>query len=160
MTFQIELRKIHVNNSLSDETLCYSATLYVGGKYVGTVGNRGHGGCDEQHISPDSGWTLAALNKECAAHYPQLSMKEYGMDDLPATLELVCQNIVSKQSEIKRIKRTMISKVVVKKGDSFLEYRWKGVRQVTQGHINAIRTKYPDVVVLNGMSDQQLAEVL
>lgn len=46
------LRAVKVNQALSEETLCFSATLYVDGKKAATVGNRGHGGPDE--------WTWAS----------------------------------------------------------------------------------------------------
>lgn len=46
----ITLANIRTNKALSDETLCFSATVLIDGRKVGTVGNRGHGGCHEWNI--------------------------------------------------------------------------------------------------------------
>lgn len=39
-----ELKNVKINRTLSEETLCYSASLYVDGRKVADVSNRGHGG--------------------------------------------------------------------------------------------------------------------
>lgn len=40
----ITLKKLEVMDSLSEETLCYSAHVYWGGRLIGDVRNHGHGG--------------------------------------------------------------------------------------------------------------------
>lgn len=47
MEFSLKSLKIH--RDLSEETLCYSATLLIDGKPAFTCANRGHGGCDTNH---------------------------------------------------------------------------------------------------------------
>jgi hypothetical protein len=41
---RLELKNLKVHDDMSEETLCFSATLYVDGKKVATVKNEGHGG--------------------------------------------------------------------------------------------------------------------
>jgi hypothetical protein len=41
----ITLKALSANERLSEETLCYSATLYWHGRKIGAVQNHGHGGC-------------------------------------------------------------------------------------------------------------------
>lgn len=41
---KVELKNIKLMPSLSDETECFSATIYINGKKAGTVKNRGQGG--------------------------------------------------------------------------------------------------------------------
>lgn len=41
---KLELRNVHFSERMSDETNCFSATVYVNGKRVGEVENRGCGG--------------------------------------------------------------------------------------------------------------------
>lgn len=41
----IELKNIKIHQDMSDETNCFSATIYVDGKKAGTVRNDGRGGC-------------------------------------------------------------------------------------------------------------------
>lgn len=47
---KIELRNIQFAAFASEETNCFSATIYMGGVKVGSVSNDGHGGCD--HFEP------------------------------------------------------------------------------------------------------------
>jgi len=44
---KIELKNIKHMASLSEETHCFTASLYINNKRRGEVSNRGHGGCDE-----------------------------------------------------------------------------------------------------------------
>lgn len=46
---KLEIKNVRVQEKLSDETLCFSATLYVDGKRAATVSNRGCGGCHNYH---------------------------------------------------------------------------------------------------------------
>lgn len=46
----LELKAIKINKSMSEETLCFSAAIYLDGVNVGTVMNRGHGGPNEYHL--------------------------------------------------------------------------------------------------------------
>jgi len=47
---KVELKSVKVNQRMSEETLCFSATIYVDGKKVGEVLNRGCGGCNDYHF--------------------------------------------------------------------------------------------------------------
>lgn len=44
---KITIKKFTVNKALSEETLCFSATVFVDGKMAFSVLNRGNGGCHE-----------------------------------------------------------------------------------------------------------------
>ncbi len=51
----LELKAIKVLASRSEETFCYTASVYLNGKKAMTVGNGGHGACDDQdEIIPGS----------------------------------------------------------------------------------------------------------
>src|SRR5215468_2227103 len=45
----LSLKNVKVNDRLSEETVCFTATVCVDGKPVGTAANRGTGGCNEYH---------------------------------------------------------------------------------------------------------------
>ena len=47
---KLELKNVKLNKALSDETDCFSATLYAEGKRVATVANRGCGGDNEYNV--------------------------------------------------------------------------------------------------------------
>ena len=44
---RIELKNVKHVESMSEETECFTANLYVDGKKIGAVSNRGHGGCHD-----------------------------------------------------------------------------------------------------------------
>lgn len=43
----ITVKNVKIHDELSEETLCFSASVYFNGKRVGTATNRGHGGCND-----------------------------------------------------------------------------------------------------------------
>ncbi len=47
---RIQLKSLKVHNDMSEETTCFSATIYVDGKKVGDARNDGGGGSDLVHI--------------------------------------------------------------------------------------------------------------
>jgi hypothetical protein len=61
---RVTLKNIKINQSLSEETTCYSATVYLDGKRVGTTGNRGHGGSDEIRVDREIYDILVEIAKE------------------------------------------------------------------------------------------------
>lgn len=46
---KIEIKNISYSERMSEETSCFSADLWVDGKKIGVISNRGTGGCDDFH---------------------------------------------------------------------------------------------------------------
>ena len=44
---KIEVKAVKVHHDMSEETLCFSGNLYVDGKKICQISNRGNGGCHE-----------------------------------------------------------------------------------------------------------------
>jgi hypothetical protein len=59
---KVELKNIKVCEWMSEETLCFDASIYIDGKRVGTVHNDGHGGCNDYDIPQD---VFNKLNEFC-----------------------------------------------------------------------------------------------
>jgi hypothetical protein len=56
---ELTLKNIKTNSAMSEETVCFSATVYVDNHKIGTVVNRGHGGSNEyQWTDPMMGHVL------------------------------------------------------------------------------------------------------
>lgn len=53
---KLELKNIKYFASGSQETPCYTATLYIDGKKAVYVDNNGHGGCDRHHVVKPFTW--------------------------------------------------------------------------------------------------------
>ena len=53
---KLELKNIKYFASGSQETPCYTATVYVDGKKAIYVSNNGHGGCDKHDVADSFTW--------------------------------------------------------------------------------------------------------
>lgn len=84
---KIELRKIRIIASHSEETTCFSADVWVDGKKVGSCMNDGQGGCNRYYLDPGVERRLS----EYAQSLPPLS-SEYGPLDMD--LDLLVSNLL------------------------------------------------------------------
>ena len=104
---KLELKSVKVHQAMSEETLCFSATIYVDGKQAGAVTNRGHGGCHEYR------WTDKATGERLKAWAEA--------QNLPIDLEQLDQiiyNLVSLTEVEKRLKRLCSKKTLYRiRGD-------------------------------------------
>jgi hypothetical protein len=70
---KIELRSMQYAAFASEETACYSASLYVDGTKIGIVGNDGHGGCDSFHGDQAA---YREADAWCRANLPKIDFGE------------------------------------------------------------------------------------
>ena len=49
----VSVKNVKIHMDMSEETLCFSASVYMDGRRVGTASNRGHGGSNEYRLDPD-----------------------------------------------------------------------------------------------------------
>lgn len=112
---KIEIKNVKYAAFASEETHCFSATLYVDGKRLCIVKNDGHGGCDDYHplnmnkSNPMKGRALwdriAEINKELNK---EKIPSKYFPDGMPNDLELVVGNLMNEwhqKNEVKSILR-------------------------------------------------------
>ncbi len=146
---KIELKNIKHMESMSQETNCYSASLYVDGKKIGEVSNEGHGGPDMFYGDRAAFAKAEAWVKE---NKPPLECS-FGGDPLPMDLELLCGELLTDWLVSKDLRSAMRSKVIFTRPgeDGVFELKWKGVRKIDDRHIAAVRNKYPKATVLNAL---------
>lgn len=83
----VELKKLQIVARLSEETVCFVADVYVGGKKVGTAENDGHGGNtnvqirDAAVVEAMRAHALEVLPEEFKS-YKHLNPVEWLIDDL------------------------------------------------------------------------------
>lgn len=144
---KIELRGISLNKTLSEETFCYSATLYIDGVKAGSVANRGHGGPDETYLLPT--FNLRDLNEKIAASIP--ATEAFGMT-LEATLEMECHRLVGEFEFVRDMQRLMKRAIVVLEGNEVRTFTYKGVKALTPQHVESFRKQRPELSarMLNG----------
>jgi len=98
---KFEIKKLSVQERLSEETLCFSADIWVDGKKIGEVTNRGHGGCNNYY------WHDAVKGKELE-DYAKRTVTKYNFDQLDI---LIGGMIATMQAE-KDMKRWCKTKTV------------------------------------------------
>lgn len=83
----ITLKNVKHFEAGSQETHCYTATIYVDGKRFATVDNNGHGGCDNVHpIS--GGWAaIKELEERIKSTFPRIEFEP--------SLETICGDLVN-----------------------------------------------------------------
>lgn len=153
---KLELKNIKVAAFASEETHCYEGSLYLDGKRVAVLSNRGHGGCDEEH------WVDRAAEKVVKDHFaglPEQKTDLVGKDGevfmIQPSLEIWCSDRVSDFLILRDVKQTMKKKVVAIHSGKEWSFRLPPARLAEYRDI--LEKKHPGIVFLNGMSD---AEVL
>lgn len=153
---KIELKNVKVIESMSEETNCYTASLYVDGKKIGIVSNRGHGGCDEFN----GDWTAF----EAAQNWLKSNHEEVQLSEdmsVPMDMELFCGEWVENWRVTKSLKKDLKSKVLfTEKGKPGLyQLSWKGVRTLTDRHIDHAKAKHPNATILNTLPLEKALEI-
>tara|TARA_B100000287_G_scaffold412338_1_gene442683 strand:+ start:397 stop:966 length:570 start_codon:yes stop_codon:yes gene_type:complete len=164
----LELKGIKHAAFASQETHCYEASVYFNGKIIGWVNNDGYGGSDTFNAKPikhgadhvcakgsfaDNNKLWNTLETRIAEEHPQYFM-EWDKSWNKMTLEIWCCNQVNKFLSTKDFNRYMKSKVVFIQPDepkAIRYFSFKGVRSITQQHIDHIKSKYPTYQILNDM---------
>lgn len=102
---KIELKGIKHFPSMSEETNCYQANLYVDSKNIGRVSNRGTGGCDEFYGDHAA---FAAANEWCKANLPPYTL-DLGTETStgPTDIEMHCANLLSDHIDTKALTAAM-----------------------------------------------------
>mgnify|MGYP003659657087 CR=1 FL=1 len=137
-TGNLELKAIKVLEGMSQETFCYSANLYWKGKKIGTVGNAGHGGCDDAYradiLDGDPHVQAWQEMEDWIATLPKRE-SEYG--EFPQDLDSLCSKQVSHFLMGKDFKK-MCRKWCVYFGDwagSYYDYPKKFTREAIEKHV-------------------------
>lgn len=130
----VELKNVKIHPDMSEETNCFSATIYFDGKKIGEVRNNGRGGCNDYHWSdPVAGKALTA--------WAETQPHEFAFDHL----DQVIDPLLEQQETIKWLKRNTKSKTLFRlPGDRKAE--WRIVKAPFDAKVRVfILNKYPTV---------------
>jgi hypothetical protein len=130
---KIELKNLKINTRLSEETTCFSATVYINGKRAFEAGNRGHGGCNEYH-----GDISAA--KAYAATLPPYEGR------LPYDLDMLIDDLIAAAEYERALKRDLKRVAFIVDGSYFTTKV-----PATPDMIAAVVKRYPTATILNTM---------
>lgn len=140
---KIELKNIHHYPRMSEETECYEASLYVDGRKIGQVSNRGTGGCDDFYGD------RAAFER--AEEWVKLNMPN------TPSLEEVCGELLGVYLDKKELQKHMAKKVLLVENGHLYEVSFGGKPDASQ--IARVKAEHPNSVVLNGLPIEKAVQI-
>jgi hypothetical protein len=151
---KIELKNIKHAAFASEETHCYSASLYVDGKKIGEVSNDGHGGCDRFHGDRAA---FARAEAWVADNHPPAF--EIDGEPVPMSMEILCGDLVNKWLLQQDLRKTLRGALLFTKPGTNGLFQAKARGGVKPQHYGEIRRRHPGAVVLNEMPFDQAFEI-
>lgn len=142
---KIELRNVKYNKSMSDETPCFSATLYADGVIALGVFNRGCGGATEYGIISQK----ASSTRDLMAKIEAYAAAEYPNDGEPMEsllMDLFGQHLIRKELNSKM--KTHIAMIE----DGNLYYLKIRAGAAYAKAVEVAQQKYPKAQILNTVS--------
>ena len=131
---EITLKNVKINTAFSEETICFTADVYVDGVKTAYARNHGHGGCTsiDHFDNPIAKLTLKIAEAYCKALPPVPS--EFFEDGLPMDLEMLIDELVDAEDkkkfdkkQAKKIEKDIEKGIVygVKGSDNYKIITWK-----------------------------------
>ena len=102
---KLELKNIKYFASMSEETPCYKADIFINGKKAINVSNHGHGACDEIYAYTSFGLTQNGL-KEFEQYLAKLQEDDF------EPIDSWCHDRLYEYLDQKKIKRDMKTKFI------------------------------------------------
>ena len=164
---KIEVKKIKLSKSLSEETPAYTASVFINDKHFADVSNHGTGGCDNVYPPKgtpmnDPAWNarLASVEQYIKDQFPKHSYVADGeTHTYDESLEGVCQAAAWADDLMKSIKRDLASKVMFTKADGKVyQVKSKGAEQVRM--IAVVKAMPTTVKILNELPIEEAAKLL
>lgn len=151
----LELKSIKVLESMSEETICYSANIYWKGKKIGSVSNRGCGGCDDQYRDQKEIEAWLEL-EQYVNEQPKEKSKILGEEfEYTVNLEFLCSKIITDFLKKKDFKKMC-------KSWSFFVGEWNGSYSTIKKSTsydrkdieNHLKNEYPNskITMINDLS--------
>ena len=121
----IELKKLKTHEDMSDETLCFSAEVWVDGRAIAYANNQGTGGENNYHVIPD----MKPAWDKVLDHVKAQPAHEYQGITLPYSIDQLIDELIAKQEERKQLKRWCKTQTVFRlKGDQ--PGSWRTVKSI------------------------------
>ncbi len=121
---KIEVKNVKVNQRLSEETTCFSATVYIDGKRAGEVGNHGHGGPNHYYFANQE--IYQRFEAFCKAMPPHICSDGY---ELAMDADLYLDDLINEQAQQKHLKRLCKKETLFRlKDGKYQEDEWQTVK--------------------------------
>ncbi|PWV47063.1 hypothetical protein [Chitinophaga sp. S165] len=91
---QIELKRIEYSARLSEETLAFSADIYIDGQKAGYASNNGQGGSTDYHWYDEKGRLLIQSAEKYCKSLPAEVNEDIVVDGKPLTIEMTLETFI------------------------------------------------------------------
>lgn len=131
----VELKNVKNHPDMSQETPCFSATIYLDGKKIGSVQNNGHGGCNSYY------WNDHTAAKRLTAWADQ-QPTEFEFEKL----DQIIDDLMNKQEILAQLKRWVKKDTMFRlKGDKKGEWRMVKKHTFAPDVVKFLQGKYPNL---------------
>ena len=153
----MELKNLSLNTSMSEETHCFRASVYINGKRMFSVSNRGCGGANEYSPSDfgkgkEAFEEAMAIAREEARQYTLKKIElgedlQWAIDDERLKDELIdwlIADLINEQLTLKEMRKALKKKVMVywpKSNEIFYLGRDKPTNEILEKYKNHFATK-------------------
>ena len=138
----ISIKNVKYIDELSHETLCFFATLHIDGKKVGTVANRGCGGCHEYDVSH---LVHEEANEWCKQNLPKWS---FGDGEHDTDLEMHISHLVQRFLQKRELQVLFRNHVIFKDDEcsdnEYYKFRFARKLKYTVGKMETVYKMYQD----------------
>ena len=139
---KIEIKNVKYLDELSHETLCFFATLYIDGKKVGTVANRGCGGGHEYDVSHV---VHEEADEWCKKNLPKWS---FGDGEHDTDLEMHISHLVQRFLQKRELQVLFRNHVIFKDDEcsdnEYYKFRCDRKLKYTVGNMETVYKMYKD----------------
>jgi len=149
----LEMKAIKHFASGSEETYCYTATVYLDGKPFSLVSNNGHGGCDSDYSHNNFKGDYRATMKKVDEYFkslPNTDPCKYFPEGLEQSFESWCSEQVTNFLYKKDVKRALKKNKVVYRKDK--EGNMGLYDYDIRYESDSLKRHWPDAVILNDVS--------
>lgn len=126
---KLELKNVKFYESMSEETNCFQADLFINGKKIAYVKNSGHGGCTDYHVLD---FSQQQILRDAEAYCKGLPKVKYGENEYAVSLETVIDDLFENWLKIKqdsklakRISNDMLNSIICGSPQNYTEYFWQ-----------------------------------
>jgi hypothetical protein len=166
---KLTLKSFKTVRWMSEETICFTATVLLDGKVIGTASNEGHGGCTFVRFEGAKRFENEALAEAFAKSINPCDIKGwefraengFKFDDLVDILVEAEDKKQHNKKTLNKVKKACVENVIFTKAGEDPKAGFRllkcGSANVTRG-IAAMVGKYGSTITIyNGMSDEALA---
>lgn len=158
---KFELKSVEYSPSLSEETYCFSAKLYINDVHAFDVSNRGHGGPTDAWKTGRSPLTESTVNEYLAENPPADWEYDFGYD-----IEMKVNDLLSDWIAKQHLNRLLSRFVIATDGTNLFSFKYKGgltsnkiPKERTQEMIDTMKKKDLELVTKELNYERALALV-